>query len=98
MKLHELPIPPSSALSGEAAEVLRVWINADRSMDVSLIPAFPDPSAWGILLVDIARHVARAYAKEGLAKEEDTLAGIRELFHAEWDSPTDPGRTTPMRN
>lgn len=98
MAARELPIPPSSQLSDEAAEVLRVWINSDRSMDVSLIPAFQDPGAWGILLVDIARHVARAYADSGEATEEDTLSAIRELFLAEWDNPTDRGQTTPMNN
>jgi len=98
MSLRELPIPPSSALSGQAAEVLRIWINKDRSMDVSLIPAFEEPSAWGVLLVDVARHVARAYANEGLAKEEDTLAAIRDLFQAEWDDPTDRDSTTPTSN
>lgn len=98
MTARELPIPPSSQISGDAAEVLRVWINADRSMDVSLIPAFEDPGAWGILLVDIARHVARAYASSGEGSEEAVLEAIRELFTAEWESPTDPGRTTPMNN
>ena len=80
MTTRELPIPPSSQFSEQATEILRVWINANNDMDVSLIPAFPDPATWGILLVDIARHVARAYAGEGQFGEAQSLGAIRELF------------------
>lgn len=93
MSAQELPIPPSSQLAPHANEVLRVWINADKNMDVTLIPAFADPGAWGLLLVDIARHVARAYANEG-HNEEAVLDSIRQLFIAEWERPTDIGRTS----
>jgi hypothetical protein len=41
-----------------------------------------------LLLVDVARHLAQAYAKEGHDKDV-TLTRIRELFDAEWANPTD---------
>jgi hypothetical protein len=47
-----------------------------------------DPAAWGLLLVDIARHASLAYEREGRDRAE-TLARIREGFDAEWSSPTD---------
>jgi hypothetical protein len=54
--------------------------------------AWEDPAAWGIMLVDLARHVARAYEQlKGLAREE-TLSRIHEGFDAEWTSPTDQPR------
>jgi hypothetical protein len=40
------------------------------------------------MLVDIARHAAKAYAKEG-QDPAVVLARIREMFEAEWSAPTD---------
>ncbi len=91
--LNELSIPPSSKMSERASEVLRVWINADKRMDTSLRTSFPDPMLWGMLLVDIARHAARAYAQDGSHAEHEALSRIRTGFDAEWHNPTDLGTT-----
>jgi len=50
---------------------------------------------WGLLLVDIARHAARAYARESDYSEEEALERILEMFGAELERPTDVGTTTP---
>ena len=47
-----------------------------------------DAGGWGLLLADIARHAALAYAREG-KDSQVILARIRELFEAEWANPTD---------
>ena len=39
------------------------------------------------MLVDIARHAAQAYARAGEDRAR-VLARIKELFDAEWSSPT----------
>lgn len=91
--VRELPIPPSSLASESATEVVRVWINADKRMDTSVRTVFPDPMLWGMLLVDIARHVARAYEKDGTLSEDEALSRIRTGFDAEWGHPTDLGTT-----
>ena len=49
---------------------------------------------WGLLLVDIARHAARAYARESDYSEEEALGRILEMFEAELERPTDLGTTT----
>jgi hypothetical protein len=49
---------------------------------------------WGLLLVDIARHAARAYARESDYTEEEALTRIVEMFEAEIARPTDVGSTT----
>jgi hypothetical protein len=49
---------------------------------------------WGLLLVDIARHAARAYARESEFTEEEALARIVEMFEAEIARPTDLGNTS----
>jgi Domain of unknown function (DUF5076) len=87
-----LVIPPT-ALEQGGVEVLRAAI-VDGGLHVSLRRAFDDPEAWGMLIADVARHVARIYATENKFREEETLERIRSLFNAELDSPTDPGTTS----
>ncbi|WEK48953.1 MAG: DUF5076 domain-containing protein [Candidatus Kaistia colombiensis] len=89
---RELEIPPGALESEEAAEVFRAWI-VDKGLDVSFRTAFDSPSTWGILLVDIARHVARGFASDGVCSEEQALEQIKAMFDAEWDRPSDLGTT-----
>jgi len=88
-KKRQLPIPPIAEESPDAVEVARVWV-ADGSQHVSLATGlWPDPGAWGLLLVDLARHIARAYEQTNGPDSHDALLLIRRAFDAEWDSPTD---------
>ena len=87
-----LHIPPT-ALEQGGVEVLRAAI-VDGGLHVALRRAFDDPEAWGMLIADIARHVARIYATEDRFREEDTLDRIRALFDSEMDAPSDPGTTS----
>ena len=87
-----LHIPPA-ALEQGGVEVLRAVI-VDGGLHVSLRRAFDDPEAWGMLIADVARHVARVYATEDKFREEETLARVRAIFEAEMDAPTDPGSTS----
>ena len=50
---------------------------------------------WGLLIVDIARHAARAYARESDFTEDEALARIVDMFEAEIARPTDMGSTMP---
>jgi len=86
-----LHLPPAAAEHG-GVEVLRAVI-VDGALHVSLRRAFDDPEAWGMLIADVSRHVARIYAAEQQMPEEETLARIRAIFEAEMDVPTDPGTT-----
>ncbi len=87
-----LHIPPS-ALEAGGIEVLRAAI-VDGSLHASLRRAFDDPEAWGMLLADVTRHVARIYATEDKFREDETIERIRALYEAEMDAPTDPGTTS----
>src|ERR1043166_6180884 len=89
-----LHIPPAAMEQG-GVEVLRVVI-VDGGLHVSLRRAFDDPEAWGMLIADVTRHVARIYATEDKFREEETIERIRALFNAEMDSPTDPGTTSAL--
>ena len=83
---------PPSALESGGTEVLRAAI-VDGGLHVSLRRAFDDPEAWGMILADVTRHVARIYKAEDDLPEEHTIERIRNLFDAEMDSPTDSGST-----
>ena len=88
----ELAIPFAAHESGEASELLRAWI-VDNGLHVSLTRGFDDPGVWGVLLTDVARHVARIYETEGVCSQEQALDQIKAMLDAEWDGPTDAGTT-----
>ncbi len=90
----EQPIPPDAAASDDAVEVLRAFV-VDGGLSIAFTRAFDDPSMWGMMLVDIARHAARAFAKEGVMSEEQALGAIVDMFDAELANVTDPGSTLP---
>jgi hypothetical protein len=87
--LHELPIPPDAQEAG-GHEVLRAFV-VDGGLSVSIQRAFDEPQTWGVLLVDLARHVARIYEEETDMSFEDAMREIRGMFEAEWDRSSDPG-------
>jgi hypothetical protein len=86
-----LHIPPT-ALEQGGVEVLRAAI-VDGGLHVALRRAFDDPEAWGMLIADVTRHVARIYANDDKFREEETIERIRAIYDAEMDAPTDPGTT-----
>ena len=86
-----LHVPPL-ALDRGGTEVLRAVI-IDGDLHVSLRRAFDDPTMWGMLLADVARHIGRIYANESAASEQDVIDKVREVFETEMDEPSDPGST-----
>ena len=85
--------PPPTALEKGGTEILRAAI-VEGGLHVSILPAFDDPEAWGMLIADVARHVARIYRTESNMPEDRTIERIRNIFDAEMDAPTDPGTTS----
>ncbi len=90
----EQPLPPDVIGREDATEVLRAFV-LDGGLSIAFTRAFEEPEMWGLLLVDIARHAARAYARESDYSEEEALERILEMFGAELERPTDVGTTTP---
>ncbi len=86
---NTLDVPPLAKTDPNAVEILRVWAAPGAPQQLTLRPVWEDAGAWGLMLVDIARHVANAYSQEG-KDSKATLARIREFFDKEWQSPTDP--------
>jgi Domain of unknown function (DUF5076) len=87
-------LPPDVMGRDDATEVLRAFV-LDGGLSIAFTRAFDEPDIWGLLLVDVARHAARAYARESDYTEDEALTRIVDMFEAEIARPTDVGNTTP---
>ena len=85
---NELDTPPISE-DNNAFEILRVWGGENLPQQFSLNTTWDDPGAWGLLLVDMARHTAKAYENTGGISEKEALNRIKELLDSEWNAPSD---------
>ena len=89
--MDELMIPPSARSDKQARELVRAWV-AHGGLHSSLSVdnwGEEERMAWGILLTDVARHVADALYKSKSWDKAETIAEIRRVFNAELDHPTD---------
>src|ERR1700726_2883397 len=85
-----LSIPPVAQRDKASFEVMRVWI-AEQGQHVSIQSgAWDDPFAWGIVLADLARHIAHAHQMQNSKVDPEAfLARPLEGFQAEIEDPTD---------
>ena len=89
MSQGQLPVPEAADSDRGAREIVRVWA-AGGKQHVSLAAnLWDDPAAWGLMLVDLARHVANAYEERGIGTRERTLERIWAGVEAERAHPTD---------
>ncbi len=85
----QLDIPPASLDDADAVEIARIWVTHGK-LEVCLRPEiWEEPATWGIMLADLARHVANAYEQLEERDIDEVLALIKLGFDAEWESPTD---------
>lgn len=85
----ELGVPLSIRSDKDAMEVLRAW-TTKQGLSVTLRSGvWEDPAAYGIMLADLARHIANAFKQTHGKEIATTLQRIREGLNAELDSPTD---------
>jgi hypothetical protein len=86
---NELIIPEAVNSDDGSFELLRVWV-ANKAQHVSLRTAvWKDPAAWGLMLADLAKHVANSYQQEEGLDRAKTLQRIKAAIDAELGSPTD---------
>jgi len=86
---NALITPPAIRGDRAAAEIVRAWVAHGDLHVVLRHDAFPDESAWGVALVDLARHIANAYQQASGRDPTEVLKRIRQVFDAEWGNPTD---------
>jgi|SRR5215475_7788237 len=85
----QLLIPEAAVKDAQSFELLRVWV-ANKGQHVSLrTGVWSDPAAWGIMLADLAGHVANSYQDTDGLDRCKVLERIKAGFDAELSSPTD---------
>ena len=80
--------PPPMVRDKDAHEVMRAAVH-NGEMHFALRRGFTDAGAWGVLLADAARHVAKVYAHENVLTEDAALDRIRKGFEAAISEPAD---------
>jgi hypothetical protein len=82
---NELVIPPAAASDPKAFELVRAWV-AQGELHVSMqMGGWDDPTAWGVVLADLVRHVARFYEEQKHLRPEQTILRVRDAMEAELD-------------
>jgi len=92
--MDALGIPPAAVRDANALELARVWI-AEQGLHCSLRVGLyaadgvdRETAAWGIILADLAGHVADALSAEGLGSRADLLDALVERFNDEAAEPS----------
>jgi Domain of unknown function (DUF5076) len=92
--MRELQLPRDVIQDPAASEILRVWVKSETQGFVSRPDVWDDPAAWGLLLADLARHLAQGYARERGGDPAVVLSRIKAGLDAEWSFPTDNPNAT----
>ncbi len=80
----QLAIPKVAAADGAAFELLRVWV-AKQAQQITLrAGVWEDPSAWGVMLADLARSIVKVHAEQDEDLDTEAfLAALLEGFDTE---------------
>ncbi len=90
--MKELAPPPSAEDDPDSVELARTWI-VNNGLHCSLnIGGFGENEVitWGVLLSDMARHVAEALHQRNGSDTAANLKAIAEHFNFEIKTPTAP--------
>jgi hypothetical protein len=83
----QLAIPKVAAQDSASFELLRVWV-AQQAQQITLRPGvWEDPSAWGVMLADLARNIVTLHAEQDEDLDTEAfLAALLEGFDTEIES------------
>lgn len=81
-----LLVPDSVKNDDNAVELIRVWAASGQQHISIATDVWENPAAWGIMLVDLARHISKSYVGEN---SDHVLQLIKQGFDAEWSEPTE---------
>lgn len=84
-----LVMPSGPDIEPKNGEILQAKVENDGlqyTMDPTI---WEDPSSWGVVLADIAHHIAETFQMEHNIGVNESLAIIREHFNNELDFSTD---------
>lgn len=92
--MNERPIPKAAVQDPDSVEMLRVWVAGGQlhcSLKVGMYRdgmGIDEEVAWGTILADAARHIAKALQGDGNLNEIDTLAKLAAKFNEEVSMPS----------
>jgi hypothetical protein len=88
------PIPPAAVRDHRSVELARVWI-AERGLHCSLKVGMyvedglsRETAAWGVILADLAGHIADALSADGMGAKAELLDALIANFNEEVSAPT----------
>jgi hypothetical protein len=83
----QLAVPAAAAEDAASFELIRIWV-AQQSQQISLRPGiWEDPSAWGVMLADLARNIVTVHAENDANLDTEAfLASLLEGFDTEIES------------
>jgi Domain of unknown function (DUF5076) len=85
----QLRVPEPARTDAKSFELLRVWI-AHQDQHISMrVGVWKEPEAWGMMLADLARHIAAAFEQAEKRDPMEMLARIKAGFETEIESPTE---------
>ncbi len=90
--MNPLSIPPAAESDPKSIEIARIWATGGKQHVTMMTGLWDDPAAWGLMLVDLARHAANAYVETEGKDLNEVLQRIKAGFDVEWDAPTDTNR------
>ena len=86
----QLAIPTVAATDAASFELLRLWV-AEGAQQITLRSGiWQDPSAWGVMLADLARSIVKVHAEQDAELDAEAfLAAVLEGFDNEIESVLD---------
>lgn len=88
-KVQELKLPVEVTREPNSLEIARIW-KTSGGQTVLLSPKDEwGPEEWGLMLTDLARHVANSKNLNSGIDKEAFLAKVKVALDKEWSSPTD---------
>jgi hypothetical protein len=91
--MKPLVVPPAAQRDEQAVQMLSAWI-AERGLHCTLnvgmwgAGGIDEPSAWGKLLADVARHIGNALHEQTGANAEEAVDSVVRAFIKELGEPT----------
>ena len=80
----QLRVPEPARTDAKSFELLRVWI-AHQDQHISMrVGVWKEPEHWGMMLADLARHIAAAFEQSEKRDPEETLARIKAVSRPRW--------------
>lgn len=92
--MNERPIPQAALQDPNSVEMLRVWVGGGElhcSLKIGMYRdgmGIDEELAWGTILADAARHIAKALQDGGKLDEAESLTKLVAKFNEEVCMPT----------